>query len=94
MQFKANQRVAYYKVTGMSKPMEGVAIDSVLVDRMRGKTTSWEFFNTKTGKAGASISGDLLGYARIDPETMKPIPEPELQAKLDDRKAKLEAATN
>ncbi|WP_143822665.1 hypothetical protein [Mycetocola reblochoni] len=87
MRYKPNQRVAYYEVTGKSDPCPArIEVGEILIDRPRGKTTVWDFFNSRTEEP-AWVTGELLGYARVDPGTMKPVPEPKLQAVLERRKS-------
>lgn len=83
MKYKENQRVAYYKVTGLSDPAPSanVSVGDVLVDRPRGEETSWDFINTETG-AETWIAATRIGFARVNAE-LKPIPEPSLQVILD-----------
>lgn len=83
MQYKPNQRVAYYQVTGKSEPCAAkVDVGSILVDRPRGEITSWDFMNLRTGET-SWVAGERIGFARVDPETLQPVPEPGLQAALD-----------
>lgn len=83
MIYKPNQRVAYYRVTGKSDPCPAqVDVGGVLIDKIRGKVTTWNFYNSRTGEA-AWLAGVCIGYARVDRETMRPVPEPALQAVLD-----------
>lgn len=92
MQYKPNQRVAYYEVTGISdpNPTKNLEVGGILIDRPRGEITSWDFFNTETGRMGW-VAGTRLGFARVDPETLTPIPEPDLQRVLDEKRAALES---
>lgn len=94
MKYKPNQRVAYYEVTAISdpSPAENLEVGGILIDKLRGKHTQWDFMNMDSGTLSGWIVGELLGYARVDPETMKPVPEPKLQAILDERKKALDAA--
>lgn len=90
MQFKPNQRVAYYEVTGVSDPSPAATaeVGSVLVDRPRGMTTTWNFLNIETGEDGW-IVGRRIGFARVDPATLKPVPEPALRGILDAKRKAL-----
>lgn len=83
MIYKPNQRVAYYRVTGKSEPCPAqIEVGGILIDKLRGKVTNWDFYNSRSGATGW-ITGECIGYARVDPETMKPVPEPALQLVLD-----------
>ena len=85
MIYKPNQRVAYYKVTGISdpSPSSGLKVGDVLVDSPRGKHTQWDFSNLKDGGNDKWITGKRIGFAIVSPETLKPVPESKLQAILD-----------
>lgn len=84
MEYKPNQRVAYYRVTGKSEPCAAnIKVGAILVDRPRGEVTSWDFMNMRTGEH-SWVAGERIGFARVDPETMQPVPEPALQAVLDE----------
>jgi len=89
MKYKANQRVAYYRVTGISdpSPAKDLAIGGILVDRNRGEETDWQFMNMESGTESGWIAGVRIGFAKVDPETLKPVPEPSLQTILDALKA-------
>lgn len=91
MQYKPNQRVAFYEVTGISdpSPAKNLEIGSVLIDRPRGEYTDWQFMNMASGTESGWITGKRLGFARVDPDTMQAVPEPKLQAVLDARKDEL-----
>lgn len=83
--YEPNQRVSYYRVTGMSdpSPANNLVVGSVLIDKDRGEETDWQFMNMTTGRESGWITGVRLGFAKVDPETMKPVPSPSLQAVLD-----------
>lgn len=84
MKYKPNQRVAYYRVTGLSDPPPAkLEIGDVLIDRPRGEETQWDFMNMESGNGSGWITGTRLGFARVDPETMLPVPEPSLRTVLD-----------
>lgn len=91
MQYKPNQRVAYYEVTGLSdpSPAKDLEIGNILVDRPRGPVTQWNFLNFETGTDSGWIAGKRIGFARVDPTTMKPVPEPKLQVILDAKREAL-----
>jgi hypothetical protein len=86
MQYKPNQRVAYYEVTGKSETCGAkVAVGEILIDRPRGEVTSWDILNTATGTV-EWIAGKRIGFARVDQVSLLPVPEPALQAELDRRR--------
>lgn len=84
MQYKPGQRVAYYKVTGLSdpSPAKDLSVGDVLIDRPRGKHTQWDFVNKETFEESGWIVGERLGFAIVN-EELKPIPSAALQEKLD-----------
>lgn len=83
MQYKPNQRVSYYRVDSISDGLDvSVKVGGILIDRPRGEVTQWDFQNFETG-AASYITGTRIGFAKVDPVTMKPVPEPSLAAVLD-----------
>lgn len=88
MRYKPGQRVAFYEVTGISdpSPAKNLEVGEILIDGLRGKHTQWDFINLDSSTPDGWITGKLLGYARVDPKTLKPIPEPKLQAILGAKK--------
>lgn len=84
MKYKPNQRVAYYRVTAMSdpSPASNLEVGGILIDRPRGEITQWDFMKFDSGEEAGWITGVRLGFAKVDPATMKPVPEPSLQTIL------------
>lgn len=88
MKLKAGKRVAFYEVAAIhgEPPRPSMKLGSVLIDNMRGPVTTWSFLSTETNQE-TTVVGTRLGFARVNDEATRAVPEPALQAILDERKA-------
>lgn len=93
MKYKPGKRVAFYEIITVQgePPRPSMEVGSILIDDMRGSVATWSFLNTET-KQETTVVGARLGFARINDEATRAVPEPALQAILDERKAAREAA--
>lgn len=93
MKYKPGKRVAFYEVTAIhgEPPRPSMKLGSVLIDNMRGPVATWSFLSRETNQETAVV-GTRLGFARVNDEATRAVPEPALQTILDKRKAAAEAA--
>ncbi|MBF4459507.1 hypothetical protein [Pseudoclavibacter sp. VKM Ac-2867] len=93
MKFKPGKRVAFYEITAIhgESPRPSMKLGSILIDNMRGPVTTWGFLDTESNQE-TTVVGTRVGFARVNDEATRVIPEPALQAILDERKAAAEAA--
>lgn len=93
MKYKPGKRVAFYEVTAIHGESldPTLVVGSVIIDNMRGPVTTWNFLSQETTQE-TTVVGTRLGFARVNDEATRAVPEPALQAILDERKAAAEAA--